>query len=112
MANDVMQTVFSNNQFIMLLNFLQSVKTDPRIGPSHICIYVTLVTLYQPMYDMAIFIDKKELIRSAKISESTFHRAINLLQRCGYLSYCPSFDPTKNSTVSLQRPAKHIYNFK
>jgi hypothetical protein len=79
---------------------LQMLMADPRIGPSHVCLFLSLLVLSGP--DNREFpVYKDRILKMTRLSAATFHRGIYHLQRCGYLCYSPSFDPKKANKVML-----------
>lgn len=86
-----------------LSRFYQAIRNDPRVGPSHISLYMALFQLYNLNgFTNPINISRKKVMPLAKISGfATFHRCIKDLSEFGYLEYRPSYNRSIDSQVSL-----------
>lgn len=89
-----------------LLNaFMEAVREDPRIGTSHISLYVTLVSCWHEKhfeYPLSVF--ARELMPLCKISGTgTYHRCIRELHEYGYISYQPSYNHFLGSLVYFNK---------
>jgi hypothetical protein len=83
--------------------FMEQAKTDPRIGPLHISLYMAIFYLWvrQGRNGPAQF-TARELMPAAKIMGGTaFYRYIRQLDAYGYIIYEPSFDPAVKSRAIL-----------
>ena len=83
--------------------YMEKIREDPCIGPSHISVLVAIIFQYkrqgevQPVRAFA-----RDLMSYAKISShSTFVRCIATLVRFRYIRYQPSFDPAVGSEIYL-----------
>jgi hypothetical protein len=86
-----------------LYNFMEMVWEDPRIGPSHISLFIAILILYHKQeYQFPITVIRRELMKIAKISGiQTYHKCLKDLNRYGYIQYMPSFNPGKRSLIFL-----------
>ena len=75
----------------MLNNFLKRICDDPRIGPSHISLYMAIVYCFREQnYRRPVSVFGRDLRRLAKIGGSgLYHRCIRDLKECGYIHYEP-----------------------
>lgn len=78
-----------------LTSFYEAIPDDPRIGPTHISLYMALFQLYNLNgFKNPINICRKRVMKVAKIKGlATFHKCIKNLEQFGYIWYQPSFDP-------------------
>lgn len=97
------------NMVSILDRFLKLVKTDPRISPAHISLYISILQSYVAQGDLQVQVQRDLIIEQAKISASTYHRCINQLHDYGYIDYTPSFDPKKVSTATISVGMKTEY---
>jgi len=84
-----------------LSDFFDAIKTDGRIGATHIAIYAALVQ-YRKEREFAnpIHAFSREIMEIAKVSSAiTYQRCVRALSDYGYLRYEPSFDRTKASRI-------------
>lgn len=86
-----------------LIAFFEKVAEDPRIGTSHICLYLTIVGMWQtqggknPITSFA-----KHVMLLAKISSSaTYVRLLRSLCEGGYLTFEPSFYKRQPSKIHV-----------
>jgi hypothetical protein len=86
-----------------LTSFYEAIWNDPRIGPTHISLYMALFQLYNLNgFRNPVHICRKRVMEIAKISGfATFHKCIKDLCTFGYVQYSPSYDPTLHSQVNL-----------
>ena len=85
-----------------VISFLQRIKDDPRIMPSHISLFIVL--LIRRETSPAITYDTSErasILNEAKISLTTFQRCIHDLHDFGYLQYFPSYNPKIKNKLFL-----------
>jgi hypothetical protein len=84
-----------------LTSFYESIRDDPRIGTTHISLYMALFQLYNLNgFRNPINICRKKVMEVAKISGlATFHKCIKHLNEFGYIRYKPSYDPRVGSEV-------------
>ncbi|TXJ29891.1 MAG: hypothetical protein E6Q24_01380 [Chitinophagaceae bacterium] len=81
--------------------FIISATEDSRISPAHISLFLAILLNYQDRGALPIEVSKKEIIKKAKISETTYHRCMRQLHAYGYIHYQPSFDPIKSNLVYI-----------
>jgi len=86
-----------------LPNFFKAISCDPRIGLSHICLYVTLLQYFQLQDEIdPVLIKSNEVMRTSKIAGlATYHRCIRELHDFGYIRYIPSYNHRQKSRVFL-----------
>ena len=84
-----------------LTSFYEAIRDDPRIGPSHISLYMALFQLYNLNgFRNPISICRKRVMEVAKISGvATFHKCMRHLVEFGYIRYVPSYSPRVGSEV-------------
>jgi hypothetical protein len=83
--------------------FLQAITEDPRIGTSHISLYLVL---FQCWIDgeckEPVLIQRSVVMKVAKISGvATYHKCIRELHDYGYIRYQPSYHPACHTKVYL-----------
>ena len=83
--------------------FLERVKKDSRLNPTHVSLYFSLFRIWNiSRFADSFFINREEVMIVAKIgSKSTYHRCISNLTDWGYITYFPSQNPYKGSRVRL-----------
>jgi len=88
----------------MLLKFMGRVKEDPRIGPLHISIYVSLVAIWMDRggaHPLSVF--AHEVMPYCKITgPATYHRTLRQLHEYGYIKYVPSYNHFLGSLIYLE----------
>ncbi len=86
-----------------LTSFFSAIKEDPRIGATHISLYMALFQFYNlNLLSNPISITKSSVMDVAKIRGlATYHRCMKDLVECGYIQYELSFNPTITSKVYL-----------
>jgi hypothetical protein len=95
------------NDFSVVVNrFLNQIKDDPRIGPTHISLFMAIVhSASEQKFDEPISVFSKNLMRSAKISGiATYHKCMQDLQAIGFINYVPSYNPLLGSLIYLFKP--------
>lgn len=85
----------------VLYGFMETVREDPRIGPSHISLFMAILYCAKTQgCPMPVSIHSKELMRQAKISGmATYHKCMRDLNELGYIRYIPSYNPVLGSLV-------------
>ncbi len=80
------------------------VKEDPRIGPSHISLYLAIVNCCSEQdLQLPVSVFSKNLMKQAKISATgTYHRCMRDLMDSGYINYIPSYNPVLGSLVFIK----------
>jgi replication initiation and membrane attachment protein DnaB len=86
-----------------LTNFFSAIKEDPRIGTTHISLYMALFQFYNVnRFQNPIKITRTTVMEVAKISGlATYHKCMKDLVEFGYIQYEPSFNPIISSQVYL-----------
>jgi len=88
-----------------ITSFFAAIKNDPRIGATHISLYMALFQFYNlNRLTNPIAITRTSVMEVAKIRGlATYHKCMRDLVECGYIEYYPSFDPGVSSKVYLLR---------
>lgn len=91
---DIMSAIFE---------FMDLAKEDPRIGPSHISLYLAIIQCCKAQdFQLPIAVFSRDLMKGAKISATgTYHKCMRDLKDLGYIQYIPSYNPVLGSLVSL-----------
>ena len=86
-----------------LTNFYSAIKSDPRIGTTHISLYMALFQFYNlNRLTNPILITRTAVMEVAKISGlATYHKCMKDLVEFGYIEYQPSYNPSISSQVVL-----------
>ena len=86
-----------------LTNFYSAIKGDPRIGTTHISLYMALFQFYNlNRLKNPIQITRTAVMEVAKISGlATYHKCMKDLVEFGYIQYLPSYNPAVGSLVLL-----------
>lgn len=86
-----------------LTSFYEAIRDDPRIGPTHISLYMALFQLYNLNgFKNPISICRIGVMKIAKINGlATFHKCIKDLEQFRYIQYHPSFDPRIASCINM-----------
>ena len=86
-----------------LTNFFSAIKEDPRIGTTHISLYMALFQFYNVnRFQNPIKITRTTVMEVAKISGlATYHKCMKDLVEFGYIQYEPSYNPSISSQVHL-----------
>lgn len=84
-----------------LYHFMKLVREDPRIGPSHISLFMAILVACRVQdYKMPVSVYSRDLMKQAKISAGgTYHRCMRDLKEAGYIHYIPSYNPVLGSLV-------------
>ena len=91
------------NFTIELAVFLEGIRDDPRICPSHISLFLAILQ-YRKEHECPnpVCVFGKELMLLAKISAAgTYHRSIRDLHEYGYIKYIPSYNHFLGSLIYL-----------
>ena len=88
-----------------LTTFYEVVCADPRIGATHISLYMAFFQRWQAnQFKNPIVFTSREIMPLAKIdSRTTFHRCLRDLVEGGYIRYIPSCDPVVKCLVFLNK---------
>lgn len=85
--------------------FYQQIEHDPRIGTTHISVYMALLLLSFSKNENPVHFKRQEVMRTAKINaRHTFNRCINDLSVYGYIHYSPSKNGYCKSNAYLVVP--------
>lgn len=87
----------------ILSGFMETVCEDPRIGPSHISLFIAILYCSKIQdHQMPLSIYSKDLMRLAKISGmATYRKCMRDLSELGYIQYIPSYNPIRGSQVYI-----------
>lgn len=87
-----------------LSDFYDAIGEDPRIGVSHISLYVCLVRQLQLTGQVHfLLVNRTRMAAMAKISRRTYNKCMRDLVAFGYIRYEPSTNPSIGSKVYLNR---------
>jgi hypothetical protein len=83
--------------------FLAGIREDPRIGPTHISLFVAILQYRNDHgFTNPVCVFGKDLMLLAKISAAgTYHRSIRDLHEYGYIQYIPSYNHFLGSLIYL-----------
>jgi hypothetical protein len=93
--------IITGDQAQLLSAFMETIRDDPRIGPAHISLYVSLIShWYEKNFENPLYVFSHEIMPLCKISgTATYHRSIKELHRYGYIRYVPSYNHFLGSLV-------------
>jgi hypothetical protein len=85
----------------LICRFVERAGEDPRMGPSHISLYLAILFVYRSSgYYSPVSIYSRTLMKLAKFSSAgTYHRCIGDLRDGGFIRYVPSYNPVLGSLV-------------
>jgi len=88
-----------------LIAFFNLCDANPRIGPTHIYLYLALFRQWvENRFENRIKVVRRLTMKKGKVrSRSTYHAAIRTLHECGYICYYPSENGFENSQVEMIR---------
>jgi hypothetical protein len=86
-----------------LTGFFVRIAMDERLNPTHVSAYMALFQFWNiNRFENPVYISRGEMMKVSKINaNATYHKVINELQKFGYISYKPSYNPFKGSAVYL-----------
>lgn len=86
-----------------LTQFLIPISQDKRLHPSHICLYISLFSLWErSRFSIPFRISRRQLMKLSKIrSTATYHKCIRELVSLGYIDYVPSYDHFRGSQITI-----------
>lgn len=91
-----------------LTRFFSHIEKDERIGVNHICVYIALFQKWNLNgFKNPVSITRREILKSAKITRTTYHKCMKELNNFGYIKYVPSYHPVLGSLVYVD-----IFSFK
>jgi len=83
-------------------NFLKRAAADDRLLPTHLSLFMAIFYHSKDDAKMAFQICRRKLMEYSRIkSIATYHKCISELVAFGYITYKPSYDPIRASTVSI-----------
>ncbi len=90
--------------FPPLTGFYEAIEDDPRIGTTHISLYMALLQQWNTNGGSNPFIIERTCImKAAKINARyTYNKCINDLQEFGYIKYLPASSQFTSSSVFLK----------
>lgn len=86
-----------------LTSFFVAIREDPRIGTTHISLYMALFQFFNLNgLQNPVSITRAGVMKVAKIDGlATYHKCMKDLSDFGYIQYLPSYNPAINSQVFL-----------
>jgi replication initiation and membrane attachment protein DnaB len=92
-----------HESLVVLEKFLGSVKSDLRVNPRHISIYMSLFQEWtKNNFESPVILKAKTVMELSKInSRTTFNKCINDLHEYGYIKYIASRDHYRGSEIYL-----------
>lgn len=94
-----------------LTGFFSSVESDDRISSTHISLYMALFEAWNRNdFINPVSITRKDIMKSAKINRTTYHRCIKELHDYNYIKYVPSYHPILGSLVYLNVLSSNMSN--
>ncbi len=90
--------------FMRLAEFYLVAADDPRIGATHICLYLAILNQWHTAgCTSPVTINRRAIMRNAKIrSRHTYNKCMNDLHDFGYLLYTRSVNGYSSSSVILK----------
>ncbi len=91
------------NYIIHLTRFLENIKGDNSIRPTHVSLYISLFHFWNKNhFKNPIYINRRNLMSQSRIrSKSVYHRTIWDLHHWHFIGYTPSNDPFSGSRIIL-----------
>lgn len=86
-----------------LYQFMNRIPDDPRIGATHISLYVAILTNFRN-HTLAdpISVFSRNLMKQSKIAgNGTYFKCLQDLKTAGYIHYIPSSNPFLGSLIYL-----------
>ncbi len=92
-----------------LTNFINKMVSDHRLKPVHLSLSLALCHIWiRSRFQRHYRISRRTLMEASRIrSRATYHKAIQELQKFGYLKYFPSYHPMKASEIELLNDSVH-----
>lgn len=90
--------------FPPLTGFYEAIEDDPRIGTTHISLYMALLQQWNTNGGNNPFtIARSNIMSAAKINaRQTYNKCMNNLQDFGYIDYLPASSQFSDSSVFLK----------
>jgi hypothetical protein len=86
----------------LLYDFLDKAISDSKICARHVSLYANLLRLLNVGETSFARISRRDLMLRSKIrSKSVYYKSIKELADWGYITYAPSYDPSKKSIAIL-----------
>ncbi len=87
-----------------LQDFFEMAGEEPRIGITHICLYVAILSSWTVNnYPVPLVIRRDTLMRLAKIySRHTFNKSMHDLHGCGFIRYYPAKSSKEGSVIYIR----------
>lgn len=83
-------------------DFMDMIGEDPRIGPSHVSLFLAILHACKQQAAMPLSVFSRDLMKQAKISSvGTYHKCLKDLKEYGYIRYRPSFNPALGSEIDV-----------
>ena len=103
LANNTAITI-SQRYFAGVIGFYQAIADEPRIGATHISLYMALFQqCYKQQFQSPFEVTRRELMELAKINgRATYHKCMKDLVDCGFITYLPSNNPALKSRVYIR----------
>lgn len=95
----------SVNYIIHLNTLLEIFNNDERIKQGHITLYLAFFYLWnKKFFKETLTINRELIMERAKIkSKTTYHNHLRDLDTWGYLTYYPSYHPSRGSKIKMTR---------
>jgi hypothetical protein len=91
-----------------LTQFFLRAHYDPMITTKHISIFSAVLQLASDLQSVTVHLYSYELMEIAKVScKKTYCKALTDLSKSGYLSYQPSFNRNRRSSITLFESAEN-----
>lgn len=86
-----------------LSHFFTLAAGDNRISVNHVSLYMALFDAWNRNdFINPVSITRREIMLTAKLTRTVYHRCMRELHEYGYIRYIPSFHPILGSIVYLQ----------
>lgn len=85
-----------------LRRFFLQVEKDDHITVSHISLYMVLYEWWRLNgFEDPVSVSRRQIMKSAKIKRTTYHKCMKELNAWGYIRYVPSYHPAQGSRVYM-----------
>ncbi|WP_445732398.1 hypothetical protein [Mariniflexile sp.] len=93
------------NYITHLNTVLETFNNDERIKQGHITLYMAFFQLWnRKFFKETLTINRELIMERAKIkSKTTYHNHVRDLDAWGYLTYYPSYHPTRGSKIKMTK---------
>lgn len=82
--------------------FFETISEDPRITPTHISIYLAMLSEFQNQPCEMCLVNRTRIMQLAKVNaRSTYDKVMNDLANFGYIKYFPAFG--RNSKIKFNK---------